>query len=310
MKFRSWLVVPGNSEKRLANSIGLGADQIVIDLDSTVPVQSKQAARAMACEWLNVHRHTVPGQRLRGRWVRINSFDTGYVHEDLVAIMAGAPDGIILPRASGPEAVRQLAADIYELEQRHGLVANTTRIIPVVGETPRAAMMLGTYLESAHQRLAGLTWNSASLAAEIGATSTNDEHGCLGETFRFVRAQALLTARAGEVMAIDAACNDFEDEEAVSRMARAARNDGFTGMFAVHPDQVSAINKAFQPVAAEIDLAKEIVALFDGSPQVNSIAHGGRMLDRAHLLQAQRLLGQADSTRGDEVRRGPILRSA
>ena len=62
---------------------------------------------------------------------------------------------------------------------------------------------------------------------------------------------------------------------------------------AIHPDQVAVINAAFTPSAAEITEAREIVALFAAQPNAGTLAYGSRMVDRPHLVRAERLLARA-----------------
>lgn len=309
MKSRSWLFVPGNSDKRLGLAVGTGADVVVVDLDSMVPHEEKPRARILAAEWLAAHRRNVLEQRHMGRWVRINSLDSGHSREDLAAIMPGAPEGIILPKAVGPESVRQLASEIYELEQRHGIPANSTRIIPVAGETPLAALRVTDYLESAHQRLHGLTWSSAGLGTSLGTSCSRHEDGEWSDAARFVRAQVLLTAHASSLFALDAPFEDFEDEKGLVKAARRARADGFAGMFALHPEQVRAINEAFTPSDEEIAEARAIVSAFEETPHVGSLPFQGRMVDRSHLGLAQRTISMFENAGGAD-RRQPILRPA
>ncbi len=312
MKSRSWLVVPGNSDSRLGSAIATGADIVVVDLEDTVPVAEKPRARQLAAEWLAAHRQHVLEQARLGRWVRLNANESGYVRDDLAAVMPFAPDGLILPKAAGPEAVRLLASDVYEFEQRFGIPANSTRIVPVVGETPRSALHIADYSESAHQRLAGLTWNAAGLCASLGSDGYRKADGGWPDAARFVRAQALLSAHAGEVMAIDAPYDDFDDEAGTHAAAQAARRDGFSGMFAVHPAQIPTINAAFTPSNEEILQARNVIAAFEASPHVGSLPLGGRMIDRSHLRLARRTVGmfERDGRSPDEGWRAPILRPA
>ncbi|MEQ9562677.1 MAG: hypothetical protein RLN69_09170 [Woeseiaceae bacterium] len=64
-------------------------------------------------------------------------------------------------------------------------------------------------------------------------------------------------------------------------------------MLAIHPDQVGIINEAFMPDAAEIARAREIVALFEKNPQAGTMSLRGRMVDRPHVVQAQKILQMA-----------------
>ena len=64
-------------------------------------------------------------------------------------------------------------------------------------------------------------------------------------------------------------------------------------MLAIHPDQVPVINAAFTPSAAEVAHARAIVAAFESNPDAGALSLDGRMIDRPHLIQAQRLLAAA-----------------
>ena len=293
MKYRSWLIVPGNSEKRLGNCAGSGGDVVIVDLEDTVPVELKRLARGNAAEWLANNRGNALENPNMGRWVRINPMSTPIWREDLMAIMPSAPDGILLPKADGPDAVRQLAAEIYEIEERCGVPANSTQIIPLVGETPKSAVTIPDYLDSSHQRISGLSWGAHDLAAAISGTASHGASRGFGDIFNFVRAQTLLTAHANGFMAVETSYADFEDLEGLAAAAHFARSDGFTGMLAIHHEQVETINRAFTPSEDEVRQARDIVAAFDASPGIGSLEFNGRMIDKPHLKRARRLLGIA-----------------
>ena len=103
----------------------------------------------------------------------------------------------------------------------------------------------------------------------------------------------LFAAAAAEVAAIDTVFTDFRDDKGLLRYAANARRDGFSGMLAIHPNQVEPINAAFSPSAEEIEHAQRIVEVFEQNPGVGTVGLDGKMIDRPHLVQAQRLLRQA-----------------
>jgi citrate lyase subunit beta/citryl-CoA lyase len=287
---RSWLFVPGDSEKKLLKTPETGAHALIVDLEDAVAISAKAAARLLARDWLEAHKRQIT-MRKQARWVRINAVETGLWREDLAAVMPGAPEGIMLPKAEGPEQIRQVAAEIYELEQRHGIPNGQTRLLPLVSETPRAALTIPAYMDASMPRLAGLTWGAEDLSAELGAARKRDGHGQWTDAFRFVRAQTLLVARARGVWAIDTLFADFRDIEGTKLAAQAARADGFSGMLAIHPSQVPLINAAFTPTEDELAAARAVVDAFAANPGVGAIQLNGRMLDQPHLRQARALLG-------------------
>ncbi len=293
MAVRSWLFVPGDSEKKLSKVAASGADVVIVDLEDSVTPDNKPRAREMAREWLDAHRQQVTERRM-GRWVRINALDSRMWRDDLLAVLPGAPDGIMLPKSAGPESVQQLGAELYELEQRSGVPANSTKILPLVSETAAAAITIPSYLGAPLPRLAGLTWGAEDLSAAIGASRKRDKDGQWTDAFRFARTQTLLTAHARGTIAIDTLHADFADEKGLKRAAEESRADGFAGMLAIHPAQVPIINAAFTPSEEELAEARAIVAAFSANPSAGALQIDRRMIDRPHLMLAQRLLGIAE----------------
>ncbi len=177
MALRSWLFVPGDSEKKLSKAADTGADAIILDLEDSVTPANKAQARERTLGWLQGGRAAPPGTSGQGRWVRINALDTPYWRDDLVAVMPGAPDGIMLPKSAGPESVRQLAAELDALEAQNGIASGSTRILPLVSETAAAAITIPAYASAPQPRLAGLTWGAEDLSARLARPASATSRG-------------------------------------------------------------------------------------------------------------------------------------
>jgi citrate lyase subunit beta/citryl-CoA lyase len=288
MPMRSWLFVPGDSESKLAKAPELGADVLIADLEDAVAPQAKLYARQTAGSWLEEPRGAAQ------RWVRINALDTPHWRDDLAAVMPAAPSGIMVPKAAGPETLQALAAELYELEGRHGIATGSTRLLPLVSETPAAALGIAAYAAVQIPRLAGLTWGAEDLSAALGASRKRREDGRWTDAFRMVRATVLLAAHARGVAAIDTLHADFRDLDGLERVAGESRADGFSGMLAIHPAQVEVINRAFAATEAEIAQARAIVAAFAANPEAGVLQVDGRMVDQPHLAQARSLLARVE----------------
>lgn len=242
MKYRSWLAVPGTSPL-LDTALETGADAVVVDLQAAGSTEARTAARQAATTFLAAHRANLLEQRRMARWVRIHDLASGSAwRDDLLAVLPNAPDGIVLPAAAGPDAVRQLAADLYELEQTCGIPANSTRILPIVGETPGSTMTIADYVHNPHQRLFGLAWSAQGLARALGAARVRTTDGQWSGGAPLVRAHVLLAAHAAGLLALESAAPVGEDAAA---LARAAFEDGFSGMIGSDANQIAAINAAF-----------------------------------------------------------------
>nr|WP_317894417.1 CoA ester lyase [uncultured Sphingomonas sp.] len=275
MRLRSLLFVPADRPERFAKAAASGADAIILDLEDSVHPDAKDSAAREVATFL--------GQPADGvlRLVRINPLDAGRLDADLAA--ARNADGIVLPKAEG-------AASIRRLVDRLG--GEGPAILPIATETPAAVFALGSYSEVA-DHLLGISWGAEDLPAAIGAATSREEDGRYTPPYEMVRALALFGAHAAGVAAIDTVYPALADQDGLARYAARAARDGFTGMLALHPAQVPAINAAFTPTPDQLDEARAVIAAFAAEPGAGVLRHKGRMLDAPHLKQAQRLLARA-----------------
>jgi citrate lyase subunit beta / citryl-CoA lyase len=277
---RSFLFVPADDARKMKKAGNAGADALILDLEDSVAPGMRPAARLRARDFAAGRQDT---------WVRINPIAGDDSLADLEAVMPSAPAGIVLPKARSAADAAELAARLDVLERRHGLDAGRTRILPLCTELPEALFSLGSYA-TATPRLYGLTWGAEDLGAAVGASSRRDGTGDWLPPYQLARSLCLFAAAAAGVVAVDTVYTDFRDHEGLARYAAAARRDGFGGMLAIHPDQVDVINRAFVPTAAELARAERIVALFTENPEAGTLGLDGQMIDRPHLVQAERIL--------------------
>ena len=276
---RSLLFVPGSSAKMMAKAAASGADVIIFDLEDAVHPDAKPAARRLVAETLAERAGGGPA-----RYVRVNALDSAWCAGDLEAVLPARPDGIMLPKAEGPEDLHRLA----DLIERWEVPGALTRIIVVCTETPAATLSLAAR-SWAHPRLAGLLWGGEDLSAAIGATANRDEDGRYTAPFAVARSLCLFAARAAGVVPIDAVFTDFRDSEGLARETDAARRDGFSAKAAIHPAQIGVINQRFTPTEAERIWAERVLAAFAAS-DTGVVQIDGVMLDAPHLAQARRIM--------------------
>ncbi|MFV0493271.1 MAG: HpcH/HpaI aldolase/citrate lyase family protein [Pseudorhodobacter sp.] len=283
---RSILFVPADSPRKIEKAFGTNADALVLDLeDSVMPARKAEAREALA----NLLSH--PSMDYAGQlWVRINPLSTGMAIDDLCAVVTRKLDGIILPKCTGPRDVQTTSNYIDALVAKSGLTDDDIGILAVVTETAAAPFALGEYHKHDLPRLWGMTWGAEDLSSAIGAATNKTSQGEWALTYRMVRSQCLLAAKACGVNAIETLYVNFHDPEGLHSSSLEARREGFTGRFAIHPDQIDPINAAFMPAAAEVERARRIIAAFDNAGNAGTIAIDGEMLDIPHLNQARHVL--------------------
>jgi citrate lyase subunit beta/citryl-CoA lyase len=157
---------------------------------------------------------------------------------------------------------------------------------------PAAVFQFHTYL-TASARLEAITWGAEDLSALVGATATREADGHWTAPYQLARNLCLFAAVAAGRQPIDTVFVNFKDRVGLADECRIAARDGFTGKLAIHPDQVATINGAFTPSEAERAWAGEIVALFAANPGAGALSLNGQMIDRPHLVRAERILARA-----------------
>ena len=288
---RSVVFVPGNRPNMLERALNFAADVIMVDLEDSVPLAEKVNARELAREW-------VPKLRRQGRrvMVRVNSLDTGLTYDDLAAVIGPDLSGISIGKAESVWHLRDADQIITALESAAGLEAGHVKLIPWI-ENARA-IMSAREMASASPRIVALAFGAEDYTDDMGVQRTDT-----GEEVWFARSLVAVAARAANVGSLDSPFVQFRDAEALRRDAQVARQMGFTGKFAIHPDQIDIINQAFSPSPEEVEYARQVVAAWDKAEAEGrgSVALEGRMIDVPVVKRAQNLLANAEAIQARNV---------
>ena len=281
---RSVLYVPAANARALARARLVDADAVILDLEDAVAPGEKAGARAAACAAVAEggfgHRETV---------IRVNGPDTPWGAEDLAAAAGAAPDAVLLPKVSGPDAVRRAAAALA----RSG-APPATRLWAMV-ETPAAVLAVAAIAAAAADpaaRLAALVLGTNDLAKDLRLRPGAGRAPLLPWL-----AATVAAGRLHGLDVLDGVFNGLDDPEGLAAEARQGRDFGCDGKTCIHPGQVAACNAAFAPDAAEVAWARRIVAAFaePGGTGVNVLRVDGRMVERLHAEEAGRLLALAEA---------------
>ncbi|MGW5682304.1 HpcH/HpaI aldolase/citrate lyase family protein [Nonomuraea sp. NPDC003754] len=269
---RAWIITPGLRLSRFQAARTCGAGVALVDLEDSVAMQDKQAARTEAQQFFNLPD---PPCTLG---IRMNAPTTLEGTKDLVAMAAYAakPDLILVPKTESARDIELVAS-----------VLDTGDYAPDIWaliETPRAFAKLGSIMKA--PRLGGVVFGSADYAAAV--------HCGLGwQALLYARSALVNSASAAGVPAIDAPTFDLNDLDALQRDAEKAKELGFYGKGAVHPRQAAIINTTFAPSEDEIAHARAIVAAGQESGSgITSV--DGQMVGTPFFKAAQALVREAD----------------
>jgi citrate lyase subunit beta/citryl-CoA lyase len=274
---RSVLYVPANKPRALAKARSLPVDALIVDLEDSIAPDAKADAREALREALAEPVHCQLA-------VRINGLDTEWATEDILAAIAVGADAVLLPKPDGPGDICTVAE---ALEQADALDA--TEIWAMI-ETPMALLHLPAIAALADEPQVPLAafligTNDLSLATRV---PQSEDRAAFVPWFM----QIVAAARAHGIDVIDGPLNAFRDLKRLETECKQARALGMDGKSLIHPDQIETANRVFAPTNAEIEAAEAVTAAF-GLPEnagKGVIALDGRMVERLHLEEAERVL--------------------
>ena len=272
---RSVLYMPAANARAIEKARDLACDVVILDLEDAVAPDAKDLARDQA-----VAAVMAGGFGRREVVIRVNGLDTPWGADDLAAAAAARPAAILAPKVSSP-------ADVAAYDM--GLEGGTRLWVMI--ETCAALFALDA-IAASPGRLEALVIGTNDLAKEMRCRLTFERAPLLGPLSLSVAA-----ARAHGLAILDGVFNGIEDDEGLARQCAQGAEFGFDGKTLIHPRQIEAANAAFSPAPDEVHWARMIVEAFD-SPE--NAAKGvlrveGRMVERLHLAQAQRLIAVAEA---------------
>jgi citrate lyase subunit beta / citryl-CoA lyase len=285
VKLRSMLFVPGDDARKLDRACDSQADALILDLEDAVAPERKAEARRLCAEFLD-------GGRRQPVFVRVNPVCEEALFDDLAAIIRSAPDGIMLPKCTGPDDLSLLDHALTALEVRDARPCGSIVVLPIAIEVAESAFTAGRY-RGVTPRLCGLMWGVEDIAVDIGS-AVRGESGAYLPAVELARSLCVYAAAAAGVPAVDAVYANFKDLEGLARDVASARESGFTVKTAIHPAQVPVINRELTPSADAISWAARVVHAFGKSPGRGAIAIDGRMHDRPHLRAAEMILARGN----------------
>lgn len=276
---------------------GSGADVIMLDLEDSVPLESKLDARREVirsiCEkdW---GKTTLT--------VRMNGIDTPFGYRDLIEVLEACTDridAIVVPKVDHPGDIHFVSRLI------DGISRNLGKELAVgIEATIESAegMENVSAIAAASSRLKTLVFGIADYSASLGARlvsisghGENESDIYPGHRWHYAMCRIVNAAKANGLLAIDSPYGHFRDIDGLAQASRMSCSLGFDGKWAIHPGQIETIHAVFTPTSEDIERAGRVLAAFAKARQQGRGAASldGRMIDQATVRMAQQLWDQA-----------------
>jgi citrate lyase subunit beta/citryl-CoA lyase len=274
---RSALYMPGGNARALEKARSLPADVVILDLEDSVAPDAKVEARGLAAEAVRA-----AGFGAREVVVRVNGLDTPWGADDLAAAAAAGPDAILLPKVSAPD----------DLAAAAGVVQGRARLWAMI-ETCQAVFRLDA-LGAASRQHGVDVW-------VIGGNDLIKEMRCRPGADRApllpALAMSVMAARAHGLVILDGVYNDIPDLVGLAAECAQGAAFGFDGKSLIHPSHLATANAAFSPTQDEVAWARIVAGAYAAPENAGQgvIKVEGRMVERLHLAQAERLIAVADA---------------
>lgn len=283
---RSVLYMPGANDRALEKARSLPADAVILDLEDSVAPDAKVEARNKVVEAVREG-----GYGRREVIIRPNALETAWGTADILAAASAAPDAILIPKVQHPGDIISAAKILKSVN-----APERTRLWAMM-ETPlsilHAAEIAATGADP-ENRLVCLVMGTNDLLKESRARALHDRFAVVPWL-----ALTIVAARGYGLDIIDGVYNDFKDEQGFRNECEHGRTLGMDGKTLIHPSQVMPCNEIFSPTDAEVDWSKKIIRAFDepGNSSKGVITVDGKMVERLHLVQAQRTVAIANSVK-------------
>ena len=276
------MFVPGNNPGMMADAHIYGPDSIMLDLEDSVTMAEKDAARLLVYNALKSIDYGSTEMV-----VRINPLNTPYGRKDVEAVVKAGVDVIRMPKTETADEVRELEAEILKVETEIGRVGET-RIMAAIES---ALGIVNAYeIATASKRMMGIALGAEDYSANL---KTNRTPG--GAELLLARETIVVAARAAGIACFDTVYSNLDDMETFRKEVELVKTLGFDGKSIINPRQIEVVNSVFTPTEKEINKARAVVAAIKEAKAKGSgvISVNGKMVDRPVVLRAERTIALA-----------------
>jgi citrate lyase subunit beta/citryl-CoA lyase len=295
---RSCLTVPGSSPKMLGKAPGLPADEVILDLEDSVAPLAKHAARQNVLAALNDG-----GFQDRIRALRVNDLTTEWAYQDVIAVVEGAGsnlDCVVLPKVRDAADVRWLDILLTQVERAMGLEVGRIGVEAQIESA--GGLVAADAIAASSPRLETLVFGPADFIASAGMRSPvagEQPPGYdLGDAYHYALMRILMAARAHDLQAIDGPYLRLRDLDGLRRVAARSAALGFDGKWALHPDQIEPVNRAYSPRQEDYDHAEAVLAAYQRSTSEAGGRRGAVMLGDEMIDEASRKMALVTAAKG------------
>ncbi len=276
---RTMMFVPGNNPGMIKDAGIYGADCIMFDLEDSVSVNEKDAARFLVYSALMTLDYS-PAEIV----VRINDLSSGLGVADLEAIVRARPDVIRLPKTEAAQDVIDCEREIERIEKEAGIPIGSTGMMAAIESAE--GVLNAPEIAKSSKRLIGIALGAEDYVTDLKTTRSD------GTELAFARGMIVNAARAAGIDALDTVYSDVSNEEGFLAEATIIKKMGFSGKSVINPRQIDPLHRLFKPSDKDIEKARNIMeAIREANAKGSGVASlNGKMIDKPVVTRSKYLL--------------------
>ena len=281
------MFVPGNNPGMMADAHIYGPDSIMLDLEDSVTMAEKDAARLLVYNALKTIDYGDTEMV-----VRINPLNTPYGKKDVEAVVKAGVDVIRMPKTETADEVREVEEEILKWEKELGCVGRTK----IMAAIESALGIVNAYpIATASKRMMGIALGAEDYCANLKTQRTQGDNPNFGIELLLARQTIVVAARAAGIDALDTVYSNLNDMDTFRREVELIKALGFDGKSIINPRQIEIINEVFAPKEKDIEKALKILAAIKEAEAKGSgvIAVNGKMVDKPVVIRAQHTIDLA-----------------
>lgn len=276
------MFVPGNNPGMMADAHIYGPDSIMLDLEDSVTLAEKDAARLLV-----YHALQSVDYGNTEMVVRINPLNTPFGRKDIEAVVRAGVHVIRMPKTETADEVREVEAEILRVEQRLGCVGRTQ----IMAAIESALGVVNAYdIATASSRMMGIALGAEDYCANLKTQRTPS-----GNELQLARQTIVVAARAAGIDALDTVYSNLNDMDTFRAEVEYIKSLGFDGKSIINPRQIEVVNEVFAPKEKDIAKARTILAAIKEAEARGSgvVSVNGKMVDKPVVIRAQRTIDLA-----------------
>jgi len=269
--YRTYLFAPGDSARKITSAFQSQADVVILDLEDSVALSQKEAARKVLLETVgNLQKNQFLQKPF---YVRCNSAQSTFIEDDLSAIKVLCPNGIMVPKFESDDDAKAITTAAPKME-----------IFPLIESVAGIRyLQKSTFVSPQIKRVA---FGAVDYALDLGA-----DWSISGEERKLAMSEIVFYSRALNLESpVDAVFPELNNSAAFADDVIAGKQLGFFGKMIIHPKQIESVLEAYCVSDSQYSWSLRVIEKYEANADSGAMELDGKLIDFPIYQKAKRII--------------------